>query len=65
LDTFAFVAYNVGIVSGSVAIIGTLSGLFSAVTVALATVVLRERLTLPQYAGMGSIFLGVALMAAA
>ena len=63
LDTFGFLAYSVGIVSGSVAIIGTLSGLFSAVTVGLAAVFLRERLTRTQYAGMAAIFLGVVLIA--
>ncbi len=63
LDTFGFLAYSVGIVSGSVAIIGTLSGLFSAVTVGLAAIFLRERLTRTQYAGMAVIFLGVTLMA--
>lgn len=65
LDTFAFIAFNIGIVGGSVAIIGTLSGLFSAVTVAFAAVILHERLTPMQYAGMGSIFFGVIFMAAA
>jgi len=63
LDTLAFVAYNVGIVDGSVAIVGTLSGLFSAVTVGIAAVVLRERLTRFQYAAVVAIFLGVVLMA--
>ena len=56
-------AYRVGIVAGSVAIIGPLSGLFSAVTVGLAAIFLRERLTRIQYAGMAAIFLGVVLMA--
>ncbi len=63
LDTFGFLAYSVGIVSGSVAVIGTLSGLFSAVTVGLAAAFLRERLTRVQYAGMAAIFLGIVLMA--
>lgn len=63
LDTAGFFAYSVGIVAGSVAIVGTLSGLFSAVTVGLAALVLRERLTKVQYAGMATIFLGIVLMA--
>lgn len=63
LDTLGFIAYSVGIVAGSVAIIGTLSGLFSAVTVGLAAIFLRERLTRIQYSGMAAIFLGVVLMA--
>ncbi len=63
LDSAAFIAYNVGILSGSVAVVGTLSGLFSAVTVALATGILRERLTRPQLAGVVAIFAGVLLIA--
>jgi drug/metabolite transporter (DMT)-like permease len=63
LDEVAFLAYNVGIVDGSVAIIGTLSGLFSAVTVGLAAIVLRERLTRLQYGALAAVFAGVLLMA--
>ncbi len=63
LDSIAFVAYNVGIQLGSVAIVGTLSGLFSAVTIGLAAVFIRERLTRPQYLGVAAVFLGVVLMA--
>jgi len=63
LDEVAFLAYNVGIVDGSVAIIGTLSGLFSAVTVMLAAVVLRERLTRVQYGAIAGLLVGVVLMA--
>lgn len=63
IDTIAFLAYNVGILEGSVAIVGTLSGLFSAVTVGLAAIVLRERLTRVGYAAMGAIFAGVVLTA--
>jgi len=62
LDSIAFVAYNVGILGGSVAVIGTLSGLFSAVTVGLAVAFLRERLTRVQWAGVGLILAGVALL---
>ena len=63
LDSAAFIAFNVGILGGSVAIVGTLSGLFSAVTVALAAAFLREHLTAPQAFGVGSVLLGVLLMA--
>ena len=63
VDSLAFLAYNVGIQGGSVAVVGTLSGLFSAVTVGLAVAILRERLTWPQYAGVAAIFVGVALLA--
>ena len=63
LDSLAFIAYNVGILGGSVAIVGTLSGLFSAVTVGLAAAVLHERLTRLQLGGVLAIFLGVLLIA--
>ena len=63
LDSAAFIAFNLGIVGGSVAIVGTLSGLFSAVTVILAAVLLRERLTRVQLVGVLSIFVGVVLIA--
>ncbi len=63
LDSLAFVAFNVGILGGSVAIVGTLSGLFSAVTVGLAAAILHERLMPMQLAGVLSIFLGVVLIA--
>lgn len=65
LDSAAFLTYNLGISSGSVAIVGTLSGLFSAVTVGLAALFLRERLVAVQYAGLASIFIGIVLMAVA
>ena len=63
LDSFAFIAYNVGILGGSVAIVGTLSGLFSAVTIGLAVAILHERLTRVQLVGVLVIFLGVVLIA--
>jgi drug/metabolite transporter (DMT)-like permease len=63
LDVGGFVAYNVGISSGSVAIVGTLSGLFSAVTVGMAAILLRERLTQIQFGGILAILLGVVLIA--
>lgn len=63
LDSGAFLAYNFGILGGSVAVVGTLSGLFSAVTIGLAAAVLRERLTAAQYAGVAAIFAGVVLLA--
>lgn len=62
LDSVAFVAYNVGILGGSVAVVGTLSGLFSAVTVGLAALFLRERLTRIQFVGVAAILIGVVLL---
>lgn len=63
LDSLAFICYDLGILGGSVAIVGTLSGLFSAVTVGLAVAILHERLTRTQLAGVVSIFAGVVLIA--
>ncbi len=63
LDVGGFVAYNIGISTGSVAIVGTLSGLFSAVTVGIAALVLRERLTRIQFRGILAILVGVVLIA--
>ncbi len=63
LDSLAFIAFNVGILAGNVAIVGTLSGLFSAVTVGLAVAILHERLTRTQVLGVVAIFAGVVLIA--
>ncbi len=63
LDSAGFIAFNLGILGGSVAIVGTLSGLFSAVTVGLAVAILHERLTRTQMVGVLAIFLGVVLIA--
>jgi drug/metabolite transporter (DMT)-like permease len=63
LDVGGFIAYNIGISTGSVAIVGTLSGLFSAVTVSLAAAFLHERLTKTQFRGIVAILLGVVLIA--
>jgi drug/metabolite transporter (DMT)-like permease len=46
LDTAANIAYNIGIATALTSVVVTLSSLFSAVTVLLAWVVLRERLAL-------------------
>jgi drug/metabolite transporter (DMT)-like permease len=63
LDSSANVFYNFGILfTRSLAVLGTLSGLFSAVTVAWAIVFLRERLGRTQWIGVVAIFLGVALI---
>lgn len=63
LDSSANVFYNLGVAfSRSLAILATLSGLFSAVTVAMAMGFLGERLTRVQWAGVAAIFVGVALL---
>ena len=63
LDSSANVLYNFGVVfSSSLAVLATLSGLFSAVTVGLAVVFLGERLGRVQWSGVAAIFAGVALL---
>jgi drug/metabolite transporter (DMT)-like permease len=64
LDTGAFVAYVTGLGAGSVAVVSTLSGLFSAVTVGLAALVLKERLYPAAYVSMVVMLAGVALIVA-
>jgi drug/metabolite transporter (DMT)-like permease len=62
IDTSAFVAFTTGIGGGSVAIVSTLSGLFSAVTVGLAALILRERLRPAAYLSIGIMLAGVVLI---
>jgi drug/metabolite transporter (DMT)-like permease len=64
LDSLALVAYNLGLATGhSLAVLGTVSGLFSAVTVAWAVVLLKERLSLVQWIGAAAIFAGIITLA--
>jgi drug/metabolite transporter (DMT)-like permease len=64
LDSLALVAYNLGITNGhSLAVLGTVSGLFSAVTVAWAVVLLKERLSPVQWVGAAAIFAGIIALA--
>jgi len=62
LDTFGNIAFNLGVVSGSVAIVATLSGLFSAVTVGLAWLFLRDRISMFQMLGILAVLGGVSLI---
>jgi drug/metabolite transporter (DMT)-like permease len=62
LDTAANVAYNLGITVSLIAVVSVISSLFSAVTVLLAWVFLRERLARWQWAGVGAILVGIALV---
>lgn len=62
LDTAAFVANNIGLTTGQVAIVTILASLFTAVTVILAAIFLRDRLKLGQWLGIGVIFVGIALV---
>src|SRR5579859_1956790 len=64
LDSLALVAYDLGLATGhSLAVLGTVSGLFSAVTVAWAVLLLKERLSLVQWVGAAAIFAGIATLA--
>ena len=62
IDTGGFVAFAHAVQGGHVAIVGVLSSLFSAVTVVLAWIFLRERLAASQWLGLAAIFIGVALV---
>jgi len=61
-DTFANVAYNVGVSFGTVSIVSTIGGLFSAVTILLARFFLKEKLTRHQMVGFLTITAGVAIL---
>ncbi|HEX8996982.1 MAG TPA: EamA family transporter [Ktedonobacterales bacterium] len=62
LDTTANVAYNFGVAGALTSVVATLSSLFTAVTVVLAWIFLRERLTRPQWLGVALILGGIALV---
>ena len=61
-DTAANIAYNLGIAGSLTSVVAVLSSLFSAVTVLLAWIFLRERLSPWQWVGVIAIFLGIALV---
>lgn len=62
LDTAAVLCLSLGLHRGPVAVVAVLGSLSSAVTVLLAFVFLRERLSRHQWAGTVMIFLGVVLV---
>jgi drug/metabolite transporter (DMT)-like permease len=62
LDTSAFVAATVGYTTAQVSIVSVLASLFSAVTVLLAWIFLREKVQWSQWIGVGIIFVGVTLV---
>ena len=63
-DTFANVIYTLGVRVGTVSIVSTLGGMFSAVTVLLARVMLKERLSHHQIVGFIAIVVGVGILGA-
>jgi len=62
VDSLANVAYNIGISLGTVAVVSFVSSLFSAITILLACVILRERLLRHQIIGIALIMLGIAII---
>ncbi|MBA2680516.1 MAG: DMT family transporter [Ktedonobacteraceae bacterium] len=61
-DTIAYITYTLGLAQGQVSLITILSSLYSAVTVLLAWIFLRERLQRNQWFGIGVIFVGITLV---
>ena len=61
-DTAAFVMNNRAMQVEQVSVVSVLSSLYGAVTVALAAIVLRERIARRQWAGIALIFAGVFLL---
>ncbi|HVN09100.1 MAG TPA: DMT family transporter [Patescibacteria group bacterium] len=62
LDAFGFVLSNRGFEREQVGVVTVLGSLFGAVTLLLAFVVLRERLSRRQWAGVALIFAGIVLI---
>jgi drug/metabolite transporter (DMT)-like permease len=63
LSSGAVVATGYGVQHGDVAIVAVLGSLSVVVTVLIALVVLRERLTRRQWLGVGLALLGIPLLA--
>lgn len=64
LDTAGFLAFNSGLATAYVSVVTALASIFSAVTVLLAWVLLRERLAASQWAGVAAVIAGVLLVSA-
>ncbi len=62
LDTGAFVLNNRGLQLEQVSVVSVLASLYGAVTVILAAIFLRERLSLWQWCGIVAIFAGIGLI---
>ncbi len=63
IDTLAFLSYTIGVAqSGETGVVAVLSSLFSAVTIVLARIFLKEKLAPSQWAGIGLILLGIGLV---
>ncbi|MGH7716417.1 MAG: EamA family transporter, partial [Vulcanimicrobiaceae bacterium] len=64
LDMLANVLFVLALRTGMLAIVAILSSLYPAATVALAATLHRERLSVPQWTGVGFALTGIALIAA-
>jgi drug/metabolite transporter (DMT)-like permease len=62
LDTMAFLSVAIGYTTDQVSVVSVLASLFSAVTVLLAWIFLREKLQWSQWLGIVIILLGVSLV---
>ena len=62
LDTLAFLSVAIGYTTDQVSVVTVLASLFSAVTVLLAWIFLREKVQWSQWLGIAIIFLGVSLV---
>jgi uncharacterized membrane protein len=62
LDTSAYVFNNFGMKMEQVSVVSVLASLYGAVTVGLAAVILKERVSRMQWVGIVSIFVGIVLI---
>ncbi len=62
VDTLANLSYTVGVSLGTVPVVSTVSGLFSAVSVILAYILLREKISAHQMAGFVAILVGIGIV---
>jgi drug/metabolite transporter (DMT)-like permease len=62
LDTSAYVFNNYGMLHEQTSVVSVLASLYGAVTVALAALFLREKVTASQWLGIAAIFIGIILI---
>lgn len=63
LDGIAWICYYESIVAGPISIVGTLSAAYPALTVLFARMLLKEQLSIAQYAGVVAVILGCLFLA--
>jgi len=62
LDTTAYVFNNFGMMREQISVVSVLASLYGAVTVSLAALVLKEKISRAQWAGIVAIFAGIVLI---